>query len=80
MKKHFTIIEVKLEKILSTLDKTFSQNEKEEVRDFIGVGEYGLAMSTLIDIINEEKKNISKEVYDLLEELEKIMKNYSQFT
>ncbi len=43
MKRDFTIIETKLEEALNIIGENFSPIEKEAVKDFIEVGEYGLA-------------------------------------
>lgn len=54
--------------LLQTLDFMFlfSEAEKDEVREFIDVGEYGLALETLVDIVSEENKLISHEALLLI--------------
>ncbi len=36
------------------------------MQEFIDVGEYGIALETIIDIINEESKNITNEAEFLI--------------
>lgn len=62
-------IENKLKKVLLWLEIVLSRAEKAEVDDFINVGEYGLAFETLCFILQEKKKPISTEVYELLQDL-----------
>tara|TARA_R100001440_G_scaffold74849_2_gene100788 strand:- start:66 stop:353 length:288 start_codon:yes stop_codon:yes gene_type:complete len=47
--------------LLMALSDSFSECESIEVQEFIDAGEYGIALQTLIDIIEEESKSISKE-------------------
>ena len=52
---------------------SFSESESIEVQEFIDVGEYGIALETIIDIINEESKNITNEAEFLIEKAGRIM-------
>ncbi len=61
-------IESNLFELLFMLKDTCTASESVEVRDFIDVGEYGVALETLICIIKEESKKISKEVLILIKE------------
>lgn len=62
-------IESSLTLLLSQLSSALSRSEAQEVRDFIDVGEYGLALETLVDIVAEEEKSISAEALRLIIEL-----------
>jgi len=62
-------IESSLTLLLSLLSSALSGSEAQEVRDFIDVGEYGLALETLVDIVTEEEKSISAEALRLIIEL-----------
>jgi hypothetical protein len=55
--------------LLSLLSSALSWSEAQEVRDFVDVGEYGLALETLVDIVTEEEKSISAEALRLIIEL-----------
>ncbi len=61
----YKLIENRLLLVLSLLVDVFSESEVNEVQEFIDVGEYGLALETLIDIINEESKTIPQAVVSL---------------
>ncbi|KGD63327.1 isoleucyl-tRNA synthetase [Alcanivorax nanhaiticus] len=61
MKNEYRKIESTLELLLMALSDSFSECESIEVQEFIDAGEYGIALQTLIDIIEEESKSISKE-------------------
>ncbi|AUB85535.1 MafI family immunity protein [Candidatus Thiodictyon syntrophicum] len=62
-------IEGSLTLLLSLLSSALSWSEAQEVRDFVDVGEYGLALETLVDIVTEEEKSISAEALRLIIEL-----------
>jgi hypothetical protein len=62
-----------LAQLLSLLRNTFTESEETEVKDFINVGEYGLALDTLVDIVNEENKQISKSALSLIYKLAILM-------
>ncbi len=64
----YKLIEDLLVRLLSLLVNVFSESEVDEVKGFIDVGEYGLALDTLIDIINEESKSIPHEVMEIAKE------------
>lgn len=69
----YEIIELILVGLLALLKNIFSQSECLEVNDFIAVGEYGLALDTIVDIIDEESKNISTDIFNQILELTKLM-------
>ncbi len=69
----YQYIEELLLRLLSNLLGIFTDSEKNEVQDFIDVGEYGLALETLIDIIVEENKQISGESLELACDLAEVM-------
>lgn len=47
--------------LLLNLGSTFSESERTEVREFIDVGEYGLALDTAVSIFEEEGKVASED-------------------
>jgi len=58
MKGHnYARIEMLLQELLENIGTAFSETESKEVRDFIDAGEYGLAIETFADIVNEEAKH-----------------------
>jgi len=61
----YKVVENLLLRILSILVGVFSESEANEVTEFINAGEYGLALDTLIDIIDEESKSVPQEVVEL---------------
>ena len=69
MSADFQSIENLLFQLLASVDKTFDPKEKEEVQDFIDVGEYGLALETFVDIVVEENKKILEVDLDLIKKL-----------
>ncbi|CAJ0563717.1 MULTISPECIES: MafI family immunity protein [Gammaproteobacteria] len=73
MKNEYRKIESTLELLLMALSDSFSECESIEVQEFIDVGEYGIALETIIDIINEESKNITNEAEFLIEKAGRIM-------
>ncbi len=73
MKNEYREIESTLDLLLMVLSDSFSESESIEVQEFIGVGEYGIALETIIDIINEGSKNITNEAEFLIEKAGRIM-------
>lgn len=75
-------IEQSFSRLLALLVPTFSNMEILEVREFIEVGEYGLALETLADIVNEESKCISndeaKMIYELVDAMNLNRKQYEE--
>jgi len=61
----YKVVENLLLRLLSILVGVFSESEANEVTEFINAGEYGLALDTLIDIIDEESKSVPQEVVEL---------------
>lgn len=53
-----------MRRVLAALSETLTESELEEVRRFVDHGEYGLALETLCDIVEEEDKRVSPEAYD----------------
>ncbi len=64
MKIDFQKIENLLSRLINSFEKNFNASEAQEVQDFIDVGEFGLALETLVDIICEEDKKISEEIFN----------------
>jgi hypothetical protein len=69
----YDAIEERLVQLLKEVTGSFTTDEAKEVSDFINVGEYGLALQTLIDIVLEEKKRISPCALQIIEELVMVM-------
>ena len=66
-------IEFLFSELINSLENTFTQIEILEVREFIEYGEYGVALETLVGIILEENKMISKDVFYSIEKLSSLM-------
>lgn len=65
----FDEIEALFAKLLAAAEHVFSESELAEIRSFIDVGEYGLALETAIDIFAEEQKTAPNEVVSLIKQL-----------
>jgi|SaaInlStandDraft_7_1057024.scaffolds.fasta_scaffold53854_2 hypothetical protein len=65
----FTHIIKLFSKLLNSVGKEFSEHEIIEVEDFINVEEYGLALETLIDILIEERKDVTQQSIDIIKNL-----------
>ncbi len=61
---YYDELEARLGSILLTLGSQFSFEESREVSHFLDVGEYGLALQTLTDLLIEERKKISIRTYN----------------
>ncbi|MBI3560398.1 MAG: MafI family immunity protein [Gammaproteobacteria bacterium] len=72
-KEDYQHIEELLIRLLNMLVAIFSESELKEVQDFIDVGEYGLALETLVDIVAEENKKIPRAAIVLVKELSTAM-------
>jgi hypothetical protein len=59
--------------LLVSVESVFSEKEANEVRDFVDVREYELALQTLVDIVVEENKRISRDTFDKCEALVRLM-------
>lgn len=73
MRNKYQKVEALLFKLLSLLTSVFNESEVKEVQHFIDVGEYGLALETLVGIVDEEDKRISIETSKLIYELVGLM-------
>lgn len=65
----FPEIERRLIAALDVLKGEFTAAERQEVLEFIDVGEYGVALETLAAIAVEEKKRLPKAVFDVIRDL-----------
>ena len=65
----FQGIEDLFSQLIISLKEIFSQSEIQEVQDFIDAGEYGLALETLVDVIDEEDKKVSNEILASIQKL-----------
>lgn len=63
----FSVLDRSATELLDRLAERLSAQELQEVDQFVRVGEYGLALQTLVDILVEEKKIVSSEIYGLIE-------------
>lgn len=73
MTYNYQYIEELLLRLIGLLVSVFTDSEKKEIQEFIAAGEYGLALETLVDIVNEEDKQISSESLKLVYELAEVM-------
>lgn len=73
MTYNYQYIEELLLQLIGLLVSVFTDSEKKEIQEFIDAGEYGLALETLVDIVNEEDKQISIESLKLIYELAEVM-------
>ena len=69
----YQYIEELLLRLLNLLSTVFTDAERIEVQELIDVGEYGLALETLVDIVFEEDKWVSSEALVLVYELVNVM-------
>lgn len=70
---NYDAIEKRFEQLLSVMASSCTDTELKEVRDFLEVSEYGLALETFIDIVKEESKRISIAACSAVEELAALM-------
>lgn len=66
---NFNKVEELFSRLIIALKNNFNELEIHEVNDFVIVGEYGLALETLVDIITEENKKVSQEALTLIYKL-----------
>ena len=71
---NYQYIEDLLLRLLGLLLGIFSDAERSEVQEFIEIGEYGLALETLVDVVVEEEKQVPRECLELVCELAGVMK------
>ena len=64
LEDYYDELEAQLGSILLTLGSQLSFEESREVSHFLDVGEYGLALQTLTDLLIEERKKISIRTYN----------------
>ncbi len=70
----YDLIESIFANLNTFLKDDFSVSETLEMQSFIDVGEYGLAAETVVDIILEEKKQVSSKAYEAICTLHNLMK------
>ena len=63
LEDYYNELEAQLGSILLTLGPQLSPEESREVSHFLDVGEYGLALQTLTDLLIEERKKLSIRTY-----------------
>lgn len=73
MTYNYKYIEGLLLRLIGMLAGVCTDSEVNEVRYFVDAGEYGVALETLVDIVNEEDKQISSESLNLICELAREM-------
>lgn len=71
---NFKIIEQKFDELLRMAAGQFTSSELGEVREFLRVGEYGLALKTFSDIVVEERKQIGEGTFNKCSEIAEQMK------
>lgn len=64
--KHYAEIEHYLTSCTKLVIDILTDVERQEVSEFIHVGEYGLALITFVDIIEDNSRQVSDEVLQLL--------------
>jgi hypothetical protein len=74
IERPFVDIERLFDAILASEVLTFSTQEKQEIRHFVDVGEYAVALETALFILEEEKKKPTPEDRRIMTELAKIMR------
>ena len=70
---NYNVIEKRFDDLLAFAASSFTDTELKEIRDFLEVREYGLALETFIDIVKEEHKRITIRAYSTAEELVALM-------
>jgi hypothetical protein len=60
MSQDYRKLEAEMLALVTSLDGVFTDQEAQEVRRFIDVGEYGVAFETLRAIVQDERKTISE--------------------
>ena len=73
LEDYYNELETRLGSILLTLGPQLSPEESRGVSHFLDVGEYGLALQTLTDLLIEERKKISIGTYSDVVEVAKRM-------
>jgi hypothetical protein len=73
LENYYDELETRLGSILLTLGPQLSPEESWEVNHFLDVGEYGLALQTLTDLLIEERKKIRRGTYNDIAEVAKRM-------
>ncbi|SHL51438.1 MafI family immunity protein [Roseibium suaedae] len=68
LSEQLSVTERQLENLLGLLDKCLSEDLVQEVRQFVDVGEYGLALETVIGIFLEENIPIPEVVRSEIKE------------
>lgn len=63
---YYDRLQTQLEGILVMLESVLSTEESNEVGHFIDVGEYGLALEILSDLLIEEQKKIPQGAYEAM--------------
>ena len=71
--RNYDAIERSFTDLLDSVSTDFSGEELREIRDFIDVTEYGLALQTFVDIVVDEQKHISSRAATICEELARLM-------
>ena len=71
--KHYVRVEKDLRSCIELVADTFTDVEWKEVSEFIDVGEYGLALITFIDIVEDKAVQVSIQVLQLLKNASEAM-------
>jgi len=74
MDDHFKQLEIKLGQLLNLLSGDLNAQNKKDVQNFIDVGEYGLALETIIDGIVVGSHQISPETRTMIDDTAAMMK------
>ncbi|MGE0753652.1 MAG: MafI family immunity protein [Alphaproteobacteria bacterium] len=65
--EYYLGLEKALEEILEIFHDKFSESRRQDIREFIDVGEYGLALETLVSNIQDDAFRNVQEVARILE-------------
>lgn len=71
--RNYDSIERAFTDLLDSVSTDFSDEELKEIRDFLDVTEYGLALQTFVDIVVDEQKHIPHRAATICEELARLM-------
>ncbi len=63
---NFKEIDAVFHELLEQNDSALARSERDEVREFVDVGEYGVALRTYAAIFEEEKKRATARELDLV--------------
>jgi len=72
--KYYYILEKDLSYIFEQIQDNICRDDFNEIKEYIDVGEYGLAFETMCEIISEERIRISKPTFQRIEHAGRMMR------